>query len=124
MCDQYFDDNETYKWLTREEADGVIRHAVHLFYQLTDIAAKEKVNNLRPSCFSESHVTYAKREIDKAIRHSQFYVLAKVNKDKIPMPLCLVVRAAGSKLFSISTLLGTLLQPLLNHLPTYCSNSN
>ena len=40
------------------------------------------------------------------------------------MPTCSVVGAASSQLCRMSKMLDSLLQPLLKHLPTYCSNSN
>jgi len=121
---QHLGDKETYEQLTKNQANIIIKHATDLWYNLHNTASQEKAEGLRLTCFSDSQITYVKREMRKSKRHSQFYVLAKVHKNKIPIPLCPVVGAAGSKLFGISTLLDTLLQPLLHRLATYCSNSN
>ena len=102
----------------------MVYNAANEFFDLARTAQEEKDMKIRKTCFDKSDVKHVRNTMKKSHRHSQLYVLAKVHKQVSPLPTMPVVGASGSTLFSISTMLDKILQPLLPRLPTCCSNSN
>ena len=102
----------------------MVYNAANEFFDLARTAQEEKDMKIRKTCFDKSDVKHVRNTMKKSHRHSQLYVLAKVHKQVSPLPTRLVVGASCSTLFSISTMLDKILQPLLPRLPTCCSNSN
>jgi len=121
---EHLKDNETYQQITESEANDTLSDAASTFFEITNDARDEYNVKIRNTCFEESDEEHARRMVKKTSRHSQFCTLAKIHKNTNPAPTRPVAGAAGNPLFSMSKMLDSILQPLLKHLPTYCSNSN
>ena len=63
-------------------------------------------------------------KIPTNLRIPQFYGMAKVHKNKIPVPMRPVISQCGSFTAFISIWLDTILQPLKDYLPSYIKDSN
>ena len=109
IYNQYLSHSDTYQQISEAEANKIVYNAVNKFFNLVTTVREEKDMKLRKIYFEKSDITYVHQSMKKCQYHSQFYLLTKIHKNTANLPTRPVIGASGSKLFSISIMLDSIL---------------